>query len=80
MVEEAGYADLPLVLSDALSERSGLPALFNPSTMLMAKVFLDFDARAVVPKQDAAKLSGEGTPLFVIHSTNDETVPFEHAR
>ncbi|CAN5673405.1 alpha/beta hydrolase [soil metagenome] len=79
VVEEAGYADLPLLLSDTLPENSGLPALFNPGTKLMAKVFLGFDASAVVPKQDAAQLYEEGVPLFGIHSTTDETVPFEHA-
>lgn len=79
VVEEAGYADLPLLLEDSLPENSGLPAFFNPGTMLMAKVFLDFDPWAVVPKRDAGRLSAEGTPFFVIHSTTDETVPFEHA-
>ncbi len=79
VVEEAGYADLPLLLSDALPENSGLPAFFNPGTKLMAKTFLDFDASAVVPKQEAAKLSEEGVPLLIIHSTTDETVPFGHA-
>lgn len=79
VVEEAGYADLPLLLSDVLPANSGLPAFFNPGTKLMAKTFLDFDASAVVPKQDAAKLSDESVPLFVIHSNSDETVPFEHA-
>lgn len=79
VVEEAGYADLPLLLGDAIPENSGLPAFFNHGTKLMAKVFLDFDSEAVVPKRNAAKLSEEGVPLFVVHSTTDETVPFEHA-
>jgi hypothetical protein len=43
MVEESGYADLPLLLRDRLSEESGLPSLFNPGIFLMAKLFLDFD-------------------------------------
>ena len=80
VIEEAGYADLPLLLGDALPENSGLPAFFNPGTMLMAKVFLDFDPWAVVPVRDASLLREEGTPLFVIHSTTDGTVPFRHAR
>jgi fermentation-respiration switch protein FrsA (DUF1100 family) len=80
VVEEAGYADLPLLLDDSLPDNSGLPAFFTPGTMLMAKVFLDFDPWAVVPKEDAARLSEGNTPLFVIHSTTDETVPFVHAR
>lgn len=80
VVEEAGYADLPLLLEDSLPENSGLPALFTPGTMLMAKVFLDFDAWAVVPKDAAARLSGQGTPFLIIHSTTDGTVPFGQAR
>ena len=79
VVEEAGYADLSLLLGDALPENSGLPAFFNPGTKLMAKTFLDFDSEAVVPKRAAAKLAEKGVPLFIIHSTTDETVPFAHA-
>jgi len=80
VVEEAGYADLPLLLRDELPENSGLPRFFNWGTFLMAKLFLNFDAWAVRPEEDAARLAAEGTPLFVIHSKTDETIPFEHAR
>ena len=31
------------------------------------------------PEEDATKLSEEGVPLLLIHSTDDEVVPFEHA-
>jgi pimeloyl-ACP methyl ester carboxylesterase len=34
----------------------------------------------VVPKNDAAKLSDEGVPLFIIHSTEDTIVPYEQAK
>lgn len=80
VVEEAAYADLPLLLETQLPANSGLPAFFNPSIMLMAKLFLDFDAGAVRPEDDAARLAREGVPLLIIHSTTDETTPFEHAR
>ncbi|MDP9425108.1 MAG: alpha/beta fold hydrolase [Actinomycetota bacterium] len=80
VVEEAGYADLPLLLRNSLPENSGLPRLFNPGTFLAAKLFLDFDPWAVRPRTDAARLREEGVPLFVIHSTADETVPYEHAK
>lgn len=80
VIEEAGYADLPRLLEDSLPENSGLPGFFNPGTMIMAKVFLDFDPWAVVPRKDASRLAEENTPLFVIHSTTDETVPFREAR
>ncbi len=80
VVEEAGYADLPLLLRDQLPESSGLPRIFNPGTFLAAKLFLDFDPWAVRPREEASRLRGEGVPLFVVHSTADETVPYEHAR
>ena len=79
VVEEAGYADLPLLLEVQLPEQSPLPAFFNFGTLLSAKLFLGFDPWAVVPAESAARLSESGTPLFVIHSTTDEVVPFTHA-
>jgi uncharacterized protein len=79
VVEESGYADLPLLLRDRLPERSGLPSFFNPGIFLMAKVFLDFDPWAVKPGEAAAKLAEKSVPLLIIHSTDDEVVPFENA-
>lgn len=79
VVEEAGYADLPLVLQKQLPEASGLPRLFNPGILLAAKLFLGLDPWAVRPVDDAARLRQEGIPLFIIHSTADEAVPSEHA-
>src|SRR5215216_442874 len=79
VVEEAGYADLPLLLRRQLPETTGLPSLFSPGVFLAAKLFLGFDPWAVQPSEDAARLREEGVPLFVIHSTDDEVVPFEHA-
>ncbi len=43
VVEEAGYADLPLLLREELPENSGLPCAFNGGTYLAARLFLDFD-------------------------------------
>ena len=80
VVEEAGYADLPLLLRDQLPEASGLPAFFNPGIFLTAKLFLDFDPWGVRPKEDAKELSEKGTPFFIIHSPDDGVVPFEHGR
>jgi fermentation-respiration switch protein FrsA (DUF1100 family) len=79
VVEESGYADLPLLLWDRLSESSGLPSFFNPGIFLMAKLFLDFDPWAVKPGEDATELAEEGVPLLIIHSRDDEVVPFEQA-
>ncbi|MDQ5829082.1 MAG: alpha/beta hydrolase, partial [Actinomycetota bacterium] len=79
VVEEAGYADLPPLLREQLPEASGLPAFFNPGILLMGKVFLDIDPWAVRPKEDAKRLSEEGVPFMIIHSRDDDAIPFEHA-
>src|SRR5215207_1035523 len=79
VVEEAAYADLTPLLWERLPEASGLPAFFNPGVFLMGRVFLDIDPWAVRPKEDARRLSEEGVPFMIIHSRDDEVIPFEHA-
>jgi uncharacterized protein len=80
VVEEAGYADLPILLKGEIPEfvRFGRP--LRPAILLAGRFFPDFDPWDVVPKKEAAKLSDEGVPLFVIHSTEDDIVPYEQAR
>ncbi|AEB12686.1 alpha/beta hydrolase [Marinithermus hydrothermalis] len=80
VVEDSGYADLPYLLRNALPEASGLPALFNPGIFLAARLFLDFDPWAVRPVRAARELYARGVPLFILHGTADETVPFVHAQ
>ncbi|MBA2442304.1 MAG: alpha/beta hydrolase [Rubrobacter sp.] len=79
VVADSGYADLPLLLREELPETSGLPGIFNPGIFLAAYLFLDFDVWDVRPEEEASRLSGEGVPLFVIHSRDDEVVPFENS-
>ncbi len=79
VVAEAGYADLPLLVRQRLSEDGVLPPLIQPGAFLAANLFLGFDPWAVRPGEDVARLRGEGTPLFVIHSVADEVVPYLHA-
>ena len=80
VIEEAAYADLPILLKGEIPEfvRFGRP--LRPAILLAGRLFPDFDPWDVVPKKDAAKLSDEGIPLFVIHSTEDGIVPYEQAR
>jgi fermentation-respiration switch protein FrsA (DUF1100 family) len=80
VVEEAGYADLPLLLKGKLPEFVRFGGLLEPAILLAGRLFPDFDLWDVVPKNDAAKLSDEGVPLFIIHSTGDEIVPYEQAK
>jgi len=79
VVEEAGYADLPLLLRTNLKEFVRLGALLEPAILLAGKLLPDFDPWDVAPKKEAAILSDEGVPLFVIHSTDDAVVPYEQA-
>jgi pimeloyl-ACP methyl ester carboxylesterase len=80
VVEEAGYADLPLLLRGKLPEFVHFGGLLEPAILLAGRLFPDFDPWDVVPKKEAATLSDEGIPLFIIHSTGDEIVPYEQAK
>lgn len=80
VVEEAGYADLPRLLEGTIPRITGLPALFVPGVTLAGQLWPDFDPWDVQPERGAARLRKEGTPLFVVHSTGDRAVPYEHAK
>jgi fermentation-respiration switch protein FrsA (DUF1100 family) len=80
VVEESAYSDLPLILRQQLPKVSGLPSFFTPGIFLMGKLFLGIDPWAVRPEEDARRLCEKGIALLIIHSTDDETVPFEHGR
>src|SRR5215204_6489265 len=80
VVEESAYADLPLMLRQQLPKVSGLPSFFTLAIFLMGKLFLGIDPWAVRPEEDARRLCQEGIPMLIIHSTDDETTPIEHAR
>jgi fermentation-respiration switch protein FrsA (DUF1100 family) len=80
VIEEAGYADLPLLLKCKLPEFVRFGGLLEPTILLAGRLFPDFDPWDVVPKNEAAKLSDAGVPLFIIHSTGDDIVPYEQAK
>ena len=80
VVEEAAYGDLPLLLRGMLPEFVRFGRLLEPAILLVGKLFPDFDYKEVVPKREAAMLSDEGVPLFIIHSADDEVVPYEQAK
>jgi pimeloyl-ACP methyl ester carboxylesterase len=79
VVEEAAYADLPVLLEGEIPDFVRFGRLLRPAILLAGRLFPDFDPWDVVPKNDAAKLSDEGVPLFIIHSTEDTIVPYEQA-
>src|SRR5215208_3215416 len=79
VVEESAYADLPPLLRERLPEVSGLPTFFTPGIFLVGKLFLDIDPWAVRPVEEAGQLSREDVAFMIIHSRDDQLVPFEHA-
>jgi uncharacterized protein len=80
VLEEAGYADLPRLLESAIPRIAGLPRLFVPGVLLAGWLWPDFDPWSVRPDREASRLWKEGVPLFVIHSTEDDVIPVEHAK
>ena len=80
VVEEAAYAELVPLLRERIPEASGLPAFFNPGVLLMGRLLLGIDPWSVRPVEEARQLYREGVPFMIIHSRDDEMVPFEHAR
>ena len=80
VVEESTYADLSPLLWERIPDISGLPAFFTPGIILMGRLFLGIDPSAVRPEEEAGQLSREGVPFMIIHSRDDELVPFEQAR
>jgi fermentation-respiration switch protein FrsA (DUF1100 family) len=79
VIEEAGYGDLPLLLERKLPEFVRFGRILEPAILFAGRLFPDFDPWDVAPKKEAAMLSEEGVPLFIIHSTADDVVPFEQA-
>lgn len=80
VVEESAYADLPLLLGDFLPGPGGPSYLLSRMTSLVAGLLgVEFDPWALRPRVDAARLSEEGVPLFVVHSPDDGVIPFGHA-
>jgi len=79
VVEEAGYADLPLLLKGKIPEFVRFGGILEPAILLAGRLFPDFDPWDVVPKKEAATLADEGVPLFIIHSIEDDIVPYEQA-
>ena len=80
VVEEAGYADLPRLLEGAIPRIAGLPRLLVPGILLAGRLWPDFDPWSVRPEREASELWREDVPLFVIHSTDDDVIPIEHAK
>lgn len=80
IAEDSGYADLVDVLEDQVPKASGLPPLFTPGVVLMARVVTGADPYSIRPVDSMQALASRGVPLLVIHGDKDTTVPAAHAR
>ena len=77
VVEDSAFAELPLLLGDLFP---GPPRLLCGAARLVSRVLgTEFDPWALCPREDAARLYGEGVPLLIIHCRGDRVVPFRHA-
>lgn len=75
IISEASYARLDLMTSEAFK----LPLLRHPLgflTSLWAKLILGIDIRKAAPMEAVKQLQ---IPILIIHSSNDEVIPFSHA-
>jgi fermentation-respiration switch protein FrsA (DUF1100 family) len=66
--------------TETAATRGKWPAApFTPGMYIMTMLFLGIDPWAVRPEEDAQRLYEEGVSLL-IHSKDDEEVPFRHAQ
>jgi pimeloyl-ACP methyl ester carboxylesterase len=67
------------LLRKRIPDVSGLPPLFTPGIFFAGQHFLGIDPWAVRPVEETGELSREGIPFMIIHSRDDELVPFDNA-
>lgn len=75
IVSESSYASLDLMALELYR----IPILRYPMgylTWLWAKIFLGIDIEKISPVESAKDLT---IPVLVVHSTNDNVIPFSHA-
>lgn len=75
VISEASYARLDLITPE-LYRVPGLRYVLGYLTGLWGRIFLGLDIRKAAPEEAAEKLQ---IPIFLIHSTADETISFSHA-
>jgi len=76
ITSEASYAKLDMLASQAFR----MPLVNRPLvflSVLWAKLFLDVDISKASPVDSARSLD---IPILLIHSTDDEVIPFSHAQ
>jgi uncharacterized protein len=80
IVEDSGYAELASLLDEQVPRYSGLPGIFTPGMVVLARPLLGIDVDAIRPVDGVPTLAARGVPLLVIHGEADATVPVDHGR
>ena len=77
IVADSAFADAAQVLEVELPKASGLPAIFNPGVLAMARMMYGIDLANHKPVEAVARLGSR--PLLLIHGALDSTVPLSQA-
>ncbi len=77
VVTDSSFANLRELLNARIPTESGLPAVFTPPSVLMARLLYGIDLNQVQPEARIAALAPR--PLLIIHGTADQVIPVEHA-
>jgi pimeloyl-ACP methyl ester carboxylesterase len=80
VVEDSGYAELASLIDDQVPRASGLPGMFTPGMVVLARPLVGFDMYAIRPVDGVPALAARRVPLLVIHGEADPTVPVSHGQ
>ena len=74
LVLDSSFSDLAELLSGRFTEESGLPNLFFPGSLFMARLLMGTNAHAIKPVDDLPHVEA---PVMVIFAGQDATVPID---
>lgn len=77
LVIDSSFSDLSELLRVRFTKESGLPGVFFPGSLFMARVLVGTNPYAVNPVEDLPRVKA---PVMVIYSGQDEIVPLDQLR
>ena len=77
LVEDSGFAAWCPVVQLHWGESTGLPGIFQTSTMFATRLLYGYDLCSARPVDEIGRIAPR--PVLIIHSTSDVLVPFDHA-
>ena len=77
VVADSGYADLAELLSAEVPKRSGLPPIFTPGILLMAKAMYGIDVSDIRPIDAIKRIAPRH--ILIIHTAQDPLIPVKNA-